>query len=163
MCISDETFDKVREAWAASIPEQYRFNEKTVRKDRMGRGVQSEATRHLSSSIILPPPPKPLLDSFFASIRMHLTADQLKARPKYEMNKPEPPPPSKRLRHGLTEREFRKIMAEINAMCEKPLVPAMASGAAIVLSASEAQAQHPSAFRGAENQADFFGPIRTPG
>ena len=33
-----------------------------------------------ASAIILGPPPKPLLDRSFASIRQHLTKDQLKAR-----------------------------------------------------------------------------------
>ena len=71
--ISDETWDLIREAWKAGIPEQYRF---TDRERRHG-------SQYLSTgpSIILPKPPAPLLAKFFTSIRMHLTAKQMKTRP----------------------------------------------------------------------------------
>lgn len=78
--ISDEVWDQVREAWFAAIPLQYRFTDKEPRKDCKGRGVQADHNRHLSSAIILSPPPKPLLDQWFAHFERHLTKDQLQAK-----------------------------------------------------------------------------------
>jgi|SRR5208337_1180956 len=67
--ISDEVWDKVREAWFATIPEQYRYT-----------GKEHNGSNHAIGAIILPPPPKPLLDSWFGNIKQHLTAAQLKAK-----------------------------------------------------------------------------------
>src|SRR5271166_6013682 len=54
------------------------FETKRLRsKERRG---SNQHDRHLSSAIILGPPPKPLLDRWFASITQHLTKDQLKAQ-----------------------------------------------------------------------------------
>ena len=53
--IRDE--DQVRELWQQAIPDQYRISDKTLRRDRLGRPIHSEA-----SAIIPPPPPQPLLD-----------------------------------------------------------------------------------------------------
>src|SRR6516225_166197 len=54
------------------------FETKRLRsKERRG---SNQHDRHLSSAIIPGPPPKPLLDRWFASITQHLTKDQLKAR-----------------------------------------------------------------------------------
>ena len=64
--ISDDVFDKYREAWFQGIPTQYRNDG----KERRG---SNQHDRHLSSAIILGPPPRPLLDRWFMSIRMHLT------------------------------------------------------------------------------------------
>ncbi len=77
--ISDATFDLMRERWRETIPEQYRFNEKTTRTDRRGRSIQPEANRHLSSAIILPVPPKPLCRWFWCFER-HITEQQKAAK-----------------------------------------------------------------------------------
>ncbi len=69
--IGDEVWDQVREAWFASIPEQYRYS---------GKERGNHHGRHLSSALILSPPPKPLLDRWFANIKQHLTKDQLRAK-----------------------------------------------------------------------------------
>ena len=69
--IGDEVWDQVREAWFASIPEQYRYS---------GKERGNHHDRHLSSALILSPPPKPLLDRWFANIKQHLTNDQLRAK-----------------------------------------------------------------------------------
>ena len=71
--ISDEVWDKVREAWRETIPEQYRFTDKE-------RGIASQQDPHFSSAIILPPPPAHMLASFFAQFTPHLTKAQLAAR-----------------------------------------------------------------------------------
>ncbi len=60
--ISDEAFDRMREAWKASIPEQYRHTEKT----HDGR-----------AAIILPPPPEAVLERFLTSLKPHLCRDQV--------------------------------------------------------------------------------------
>jgi hypothetical protein len=67
--ISDETWDKVREAWAAGIPEQYRFTGREHKGD------------YAIGAIILPPPPRPVLKTFWGfferlSRNMHLAEDQ---------------------------------------------------------------------------------------
>ena len=82
--ISDSTFDLMREAWFQSIPEQYRLNDKAVRTDIKGRGVQSECCRHLSSAIILPPPPRIMLERFFENIfaARHVSIRQLNMKHK---------------------------------------------------------------------------------
>jgi hypothetical protein len=72
--ISDEVWDRVREAWFAAIPLQYRNDG----KERLNSVNQGD--RHISSRIILGPPPKPILDRWFANCERHLTADQLKAK-----------------------------------------------------------------------------------
>ena len=64
--ISDEVWDEVREAWFASIPPQYR----NLGKER---GIADQQDRHLSSAIILEPPPANMLTSFFAQFVPHLT------------------------------------------------------------------------------------------
>ena len=72
MCISDETFDKIREAWARGIPPQYRF----TGKDRSTSPNISD--RHFSSAIILPMPPVAILERWLSMIcKPHLTKDQL--------------------------------------------------------------------------------------
>src|SRR5271157_5230359 len=71
--ISDEVWDKVREAWRETIPEQYRFTDKE-------RGIASQQDPHFSSAIILPPLPAHMLASFFAQFTPHLTKAQLAAR-----------------------------------------------------------------------------------
>ena len=70
---SEATEELIRAHWYASIPVQFRNDG----KERRG---SNQHDRHLSSAIILGPPPRPLLDRWFMSIRMHLTKDQLKAR-----------------------------------------------------------------------------------
>ena len=66
--ISDEVWDQVREAWFATIPEQYRHT-----------GKEHNNSNHAIGAIILSPP-KPLLDRWFADIRQHLTKEQLRAK-----------------------------------------------------------------------------------
>ena len=71
--ISDETWDKVREAWAAGIPEQYRFTGREHKAD------------YAVGAIILPPPPRSALKTFWrfferVSRNMHLTEDQRRER-----------------------------------------------------------------------------------
>ena len=67
--ISDEVWDKVREAWKASIPEQYRW----TGKDHTGSNAAAGA-------IIGPPPPAHMLAKFFAQFTPHLTKRQLHAK-----------------------------------------------------------------------------------
>ena len=91
--ISEATEELMRAHWYQAIPEQYR----NTGKDRRS------GTRHISSAIIAPPPPRCLMDRFFASIRMHLTEKQLKAKlahgNRVMVHKPFVPPPSKRRRN----------------------------------------------------------------
>jgi hypothetical protein len=96
--ISGEVEELVREAWFRSIPVQFRAREEG--ESRNG------SNRHLSSALMLPPPPTPILNRFFQRFERHLTQDQLRARNKFVSNRvervpaapPPPPPPSKRKR-----------------------------------------------------------------
>ena len=92
--ISGEVEELLREAWFRSIPVQFRAGEEG--ESRNG------SNRHLSSALMLPPPPKPILDRFFQRFERHLTQDQLRARNKFVSNRvervPAAPPPSKRKR-----------------------------------------------------------------
>ena len=92
--ISGEVEELIREAWFRSIPVQFRAREEG--ESRNG------SNRHLSSALMLPPPPKPILDRFFQRFERHLTQDQLRARNKFVSNRveraPAAPPPSKRKR-----------------------------------------------------------------
>jgi hypothetical protein len=54
MPISPETEDLCRETWSSGIPLQYRYTDQTL------------VDRRILSSIILPPPPKSVLDRFWA-------------------------------------------------------------------------------------------------
>ena len=54
MAISPELEEAVSKAWFESIPLQYRYTD------------QTEIDRRIPSSIILPPPPQKLLDTFWA-------------------------------------------------------------------------------------------------
>lgn len=62
---SVETFNRMRECWRASIPERY------SNTDRDHKGCDCAA-----AAIFAPPPPKCLLDRFFAAIQPHLTEKQ---------------------------------------------------------------------------------------
>jgi hypothetical protein len=71
LTISDSTFDKIREAWQAQIPEPYRC----VGHDR-GNG------NHSYGAIVAPPPPVSVVANFLAHVvfgSQHLAADQRKA------------------------------------------------------------------------------------
>ena len=70
--ISGEIEEIVRERWYQTIPEQYRNDG----RDRDGYHQHA----HLSSAIILPPPPRQILDRFYAAVsaKMHLTQAQLR-------------------------------------------------------------------------------------
>jgi hypothetical protein len=59
--ISATTWDLYRQCWAAGIPPQYRADDQV-------RSIQSERDRRHSSAIIAPPPPKALVNKFFAVI-----------------------------------------------------------------------------------------------
>jgi hypothetical protein len=91
---SGEVEELLREAWFRSIPMQFRARE--------GGESRNGSNRHLSSALILPPPPKPILDRFFQRFERHLTQDQPRARNKFVSNRvervPAAPPPSKRKR-----------------------------------------------------------------
>ena len=67
LTISDSTWDKMREAWKASIPEPYRCV-----------GHERSANNHAYGAIIAPVPPISMLAKFFAHIfgPQHLAADQ---------------------------------------------------------------------------------------
>jgi hypothetical protein len=115
--IRDE--DQVRELWQQAIPDQYRISDKTLRRDRLGRPIHSEA-----SAIIPPPPPQPLLDR--SASLPNLSEEKIRGCQIYP---PSPPPPLKRRYNrarntsspppppipaeGMSECEFRKTMAEI--------------------------------------------------
>lgn len=70
MAISDDTFDKLREHWSASIPERYRFK-------TQGKGWGED------SAIILKAPPLAVLEAWAAALTAskHLREGQ-SARPK---------------------------------------------------------------------------------
>ena len=63
--ISDEIWDRVREAWKASIPAQYRWT-----------GKDHSTSNACYGAIIAPPPPAHMLAKFFAQFTPHLTAKQ---------------------------------------------------------------------------------------
>ncbi|MGA7323641.1 MAG: hypothetical protein WBX25_03960 [Rhodomicrobium sp.] len=65
--ISPTTEERLQKAWAASIPKRYQ------------PGTSSHSGEHLNGAIILPPPPPAMLEAFFASIKQHLTKDQINA------------------------------------------------------------------------------------
>ena len=90
--IRGEVEELIREAWFRSIPVQFRAREEG--ESRNG------SNRHLSSALMLPPPPKPILDRFFQRFERHLTQDQLRVRNKFVSNRVErvPAAPSKRKR-----------------------------------------------------------------
>ena len=82
MCISDETFDKIREAWARSIPKQYRY---TGRDRPQSHNITD---RHLSPAIILPSPPVAILERWLALVcKPHLTEAQHKEQARREAMK----------------------------------------------------------------------------
>jgi hypothetical protein len=71
VCISDEVWDRVREAWARSIPKQYRY----TGKDRSRSSEISD--RFLSTAIILAPPPVAVLEKWLAMVcKPHQTEAQ---------------------------------------------------------------------------------------
>jgi hypothetical protein len=125
--IRDE--DQVRELWQQAIPDQYRISDKTLRRDRLGRPIHSEA-----SAIIPPPPPQPLLDR--SASLPNLSEEKIRGCQIYP---PSPPPPLKRRYNrarntsspppppipaeGMSECEFRKTMAEFDLGCGITLVP----------------------------------------
>ena len=94
--ISGEVEELIREAWFRSIPVQFRAREEG--ESRNG------SNRHLSSALMLPLPPTPILNRFFQRFERHLTQDQLRARNKFVSNRVErvpaapSPSPSKRKR-----------------------------------------------------------------
>jgi len=67
--ISDETWDKVRDAWAASIPEAYRWVSDA-----------HSSSNPAASAIIGAVPPAQMLAKFFAQFVPHLTKAQLAAK-----------------------------------------------------------------------------------
>ena len=70
MCISDSVFDKMRQAWAASIPKAYAFTDKPTNNGYSG-------------AIIAPPPPVAIFEKWLAMVsRPHVTAKQLQAQMK---------------------------------------------------------------------------------
>ena len=116
--IRDE--DQVRELWQQAIPDQYRISDKTLRRDRLGRPIHSEA------SAIIPPPPQPLLDR--SASLPNLSEEKIRGYQIYPPSPPPPPPLKRRYNRarntsspppppipaeGMSECEFRKTMAEI--------------------------------------------------
>ena len=68
MYISDSVFDKMRQAWAASIPKAYAFTDKPTNNGYSG-------------AIIAPPPPVAIFEKWIAMVsRPHLTAKQRQAQ-----------------------------------------------------------------------------------
>ncbi len=63
--ISDEAFDRMREAWAALVPEPYRYRPTGETYWQDGR-----------AAIILPPPPEAVLEHFLATLTPHLRCGQ---------------------------------------------------------------------------------------
>ena len=99
MCISDLTFDLIREAWARGIPKQYRYREKFRRQ------IPNISDRHLSPAIILPMPPDALLERWLALVcKRHLTKDQLDEQARREAMKRGPKP-----REGVINERVRCV------------------------------------------------------
>ncbi len=91
MCISDETFDLIREAWARGIPPQYRFREK------FRPSSSSTSDRFLSPAIILPVPPAATLERWLAMVcAPHLTEEQRQEEARREAMKKHGPSPRQR-------------------------------------------------------------------
>jgi hypothetical protein len=86
LCISDSVFDKMRQAWAASIPKAYAFTDKPTNNGYSG-------------AIIAPPPPVAIFEKWIAMVsRPHVTAKQQEQAKRQEYRRtcgkrarPEPP------------------------------------------------------------------------